>query len=192
MGSWFVIAAIVIIFNKQEVTVEVGQIDQSLRVSEGKFGFGGGEGLPWEHLSGDPSIAIVRRLTDDKSRLEVRGVSPGNTGIPGPGGYYVRIKVVCGVEAPVIAEEAVIHARAGAAVPLRALAAAAERTTFQWYAGRSGDTSHPLAGGGTEVTYTPTASPKQYVWVLATTACTSSAAEFEIDVPTARTRAARH
>lgn len=190
MNRWIVLAAITFIFNKPAVLVEVGQVDESLRVSEGHFGPGGDSGA-WKLVSADPAVAIVHRFSDD--HFSIRGVSPGNTGIPSPdGGFFVRIKVVCGTEAPVIAEQPLIKARAGDTLQLRAVSDIAYRMTFQWYEGHSGDTSHPIAMAGAELTYTASAAPKQSVWVLASTPCGSSAAEFEIDVPPARTRAVRH
>lgn len=191
MNSLAVLAAFFIIFNKPEVVVEVGQIDRSLRVSEGQIGFGGGEPLPWDLRTADPSIAVAHRFPDD--HFDIRGVSPGITGIPrSTGGYHVRIKVVCGAEAPVTAEQPRIKTRAGETVQLRAVTEIADRTTFQWYEGHSGDTSHPIATGGAELPYTASAAAKQYVWVLATTACTSSAAEFELEIAPSRRRAAGH
>jgi len=186
-------------FNEQEVVVEVGQTDKSLRVRL-MGGFGKDFGAPNQNLhSADSRIAFVLRFPDD--HFEITGISPGDTEIigtevgnpnaPRPS-HYVKIHVVCGNELPVRAEQAVIAARAGEAVQLRALSEIAPRTTFQWYAGRIGDTSQPLATGGATLTFTALTSPKQYVWVSAITACTSSAAEFEIDVPPSRGRAVRH
>ena len=178
------------VFNKSEVTVEVGRTDKSVWASDVHFGMGG-FGPPEKLRSADRNIALV--LSDGNGSLYIIGVSPGDTVIPkSTGGYYVKIHVVCGNELPVRAEQAVIAARAGEAVPLRAVSEIASSTTFQWYAGRTGDLSQPLATGGMQLTYTASTSPKQYVWVSATTPCSISTAEFEIDVPPARNRAVRH
>jgi hypothetical protein len=178
------------VFNKSEVVVEVGRIDDSLRAFDGSFGMGN-HGTNESLHSADNHIAVAWHLQD--GHFEIYGISPGDTVIPrSTGGYYAKIHVVCGTELPVRAEQSVIAARAGEAVQLRALSEIAQRTTFQWYAGHVGDTSQLLATGGTELTFTPLTSTKQYVWVSAITACSSSAAEFEIDVPPARNRAVRH
>ena len=190
MSRWIVLAGVILMFNKQDVVVEVGQIDRSLRII-GVLTSLGGDAPNWKLLSADRSVAVVRQLPDNQ--FEIRGVSPGRTGIlRSTGGYYVKIRVICGAEAPVIAEQPLIKARVGETVQLRAVTDIADRTTFQWYEGHSGDTSHPIAMGSAELPYRASATAKQYVWVLATTACTSSAAEFEIEVAPSRRRAARH
>jgi len=179
------------IFDKSEVVVEVGQTDQSVRVDLA-YNFGGKppNGTPGMLRSADNHIANAYRFD---SHMVITGISPGDTVVPKEtGGYYLKIHVVCGTELPVRAEQPIIAARTGQAVQLRALSEIAQRTTFLWYAGRIGDTSQLLAIGGTELTFTPLTSPKQYVWVSAITPCSSTAAEFEIDVPPARSRAVRH
>lgn len=177
-------------FNKQDLVIEVGQTDTSVRVTQagniGKPSQGTNEML----RSADNHVANAYRSED---HMVITGISPGDTGVPKPsGGYYLTIHVVCGNELPVLAEQPVIAARAGEAVQLRVVSEIAQRTTFQWYAGRIGDTSKLLAIGGTELGFTASTLPKQYVWVLASTPCTSSMAEFEINVPPARGRAVRH
>jgi hypothetical protein len=178
------------IFDKSEVVVEVGQTDRSVRVDLANNFGKPSNGTPGMLRSADNHIANAYR--SDNSMV-ITGISPGDTFIPKEtSGYYLKIHVVCGSELPVLAEQPVIAARAGELVQLRAVSEIAQRTTFLWYAGRAGDTSQLLAIGGTELTLRASTAAKQYVWVLATTTCTSSMAEFEIDVPPARNRAVRH
>ncbi|PYQ31586.1 MAG: hypothetical protein DMF56_00290 [Acidobacteria bacterium] len=178
------------VFNKSEVVVEVGRVDDTLRAFDGSFGMGN-HGTNESLHSADNHIAVAWQLQD--GHFEIYGISPGDTVIPrSTGGYYVKIHVVCGSELPVRAERPVIAGRAGEPVQLRVLSEIAQRTTFQWYAGHIGDTSQLLATGGAELTFTPLTSTKQYVWVSAITPCSLSTAEFEIDVPPVRSRAVRH
>jgi hypothetical protein len=178
------------IFDKSEVVVEVGQTDRSVRVDLANNFGKPSNGTPGMLRSADNHIANAYR---SDNFMVITGISPGDTFIPKEtGGYYLKIHVVCGSELPVLAEQPVIAARAGELVQLRAVSEIAPRTTFLWYAGRVGDTSQLLAIGGTELTLRASTAAKQYVWVLATTTCTSSMAEFEIDVPPARGRAVRH
>jgi hypothetical protein len=66
-----------------------------------------------------------------------------------------------------------------------------EPVVYQWYRGRAGDVTHPLDATGAEFTFTPDAYGPAYVWVAATTVCSSSTAEFRVDVPLVRRRAVR-
>lgn len=65
--------------------------------------------------------------------------------------------------------------------------------TFRWYSGRLGDLSHPLEGGGNEVTVTPARSGLAYYWVSVTGAQGTSSDEIAIEVkPAPRRRAVGH
>ena len=59
-----------------------------------------------------------------------------------------------------------------------------------WYAGAVNDITHPI-GGGTELTFTPQAYGTQHVWARSAGFCSTDVAEFEINVPQLKRRAAR-
>lgn len=187
MSRWAVLAAFSFFFTAQQVVVEVGQVDRSLRVLSIYVPYGA-DTLDWQLRSADPGIALVRRLPDD--RFEIEGVSPGVTGIArSTGGYYVKIKVVCGQELPVRVERDAVTAKPGDRVTLHALSDIATRTLFEWFEGAPGDTSKPLAPGP-DLTFAATASKD--LWVRATTACSTSTAAVHVTVLPGRGRAVRH
>lgn len=152
---------------------------------------------PWVFYSTNPNVARVEGRMDS-SRTgypEITGVKPGSAQlqIEGWSEYYkVYIDVACGQEDPVQAAVGELDIRVGESVQLHAVTPIAWRTTFQWYRGRTGDTSRPLSALGPKATFTPQETGTEYAWVLATTPCSSSTAEFAIDVHGLRRRMVRH
>jgi hypothetical protein len=149
--------------------------------------------------------------TDRRTIIEVRGsMSSGQpsrlmpvTGLrPGKAGALVidtndrelarvDVTVRCGDDPPVQPAEARLTARAGELVALRALTPLTDRTTFTWYLGRTGDTSFPILQPGPEIAFVSDDRGQHHVWVMATTPCSTSTAEFEIDVVPTKRRATR-
>ena len=103
---------------------------------------------------------------------------------------YASIEVVCGSEDPVQAVQGSVLATIGRPVTLEAFTPIAARTTFTWYRGRIGDASSPLPGSGPKIVFTPR-SASEAVWVLATTPCSTSMAEFRVTSHASKRRATR-
>jgi hypothetical protein len=152
---------------------------------------------PWYFESTNPGVARVTgsMLTSQPGTMYITALAPGRTNayIQNWSDFYrVEITVTCGSESPVQAAEARQATKVGEAVTLRALTPIATRTTFTWYHGRIGDTSMPIAASGPELVYATDDPGVHYAWVLATTPCSSSTAEFEIEAITPKRRASRH
>jgi hypothetical protein len=134
-------------------------------------------------------------MTSPSQRIFVRvtGVAPGTATlmIRNYDKYpTTTIDIFCGDEDPIHAAEPRIAATIGKPVTLEAVTPIAHRTTFAWYRGRQGDQSSPLSASGPEISYAPVAGT-QYVWVLATTPCSSSMAEFRVDGHPSKRRSVR-
>lgn len=154
---------------------------------------------PWRVFSTRLSVAMAEANVPSPSvyiYVPVTGIAPGKASLYVDGtaisGQYVDIDVVCGEEAPVVNATPVTATRAGVPVTLRVESRMAGRTTFTWYRGRTGDTSLPIAAAGPSLEFTPHVSGANYVWVMAATPCSSSTAEFMIEVPAPKRRSARH
>jgi PKD domain len=152
---------------------------------------------PWVFDSTNPAVARVEGRMDTSwpGEMRITGVRPGraNGVIQGWTDFYrVEVTVVCASEVPVQAAPVQQTVKAGESVVLQAQTPIASRTTFTWYRGRVGDQSSPLAQSGPEITLVAEKPGTQYAWVLATTACSSSTAEFTIDAVVPRRRSARH
>lgn len=157
----------------------------------------------WKFVSEDPSIAVVEGerefLWPEKisrgGEMRITGVRPGQIlgyvdGIP-PEQSAMYIWVVCGAEDPIQAAAPEQIAATREPIALRALTPIANRTTFTWYLGRTGDTSRPISASGPEIAFVTNDIGTHYAWVLATTPCSSSSAEFRIDAHAPRRRAVR-
>jgi hypothetical protein len=132
-------------------------------------------------------------LTNPNRRfIPVTGVAPGTAILTIRNEEYMSttIDIFCGHEDPIHAAEPRVVGNIGRPVTLEAVTPIAHRTTFAWYRGRQGDPSSPISASGPELSYTPSAGT-QYVWVLATTPCSSSMAEFRVDGHPARRRTVR-
>lgn len=149
----------------------------------------------WEFISADERIARVEGVLQSPASdgtISITGVEPGDTSVllAQRGDWsWLTIHVVCGVEPPVIPAKPVIASIQGQLVSIQAITPAASRATFQWYAGRIGDDSHPIAGGPELRLLTETAGTT-YVWVMARTSCSTSMAEVRVDVAPIRRRSA--
>ncbi len=152
---------------------------------------------PWIFESSNPDVARVQgQMLDSRPGvMRITGVSPGRAqGLIRPTStfYRVDVTVVCGKEDAVQPATAWQTTKPGEPVTLRAVTPIAGRTTFTWYHGQVGDTSAPIAGSGPEIPFATNDAGPHYAWVLATTPCSSSTAEFRIDAVPPRRRSARH
>jgi hypothetical protein len=152
---------------------------------------------PWVFSSTNASVARVtgEMLDSRPGQMRITGLAPGRADgvILGWSHYYrVEVTVVCGREDAVQAAPGRHAAVTGVPITLRAVTPIADRTTFTWYHGRVGDTSFPIPQSGPEIVYVTGDAGPHYAWVLATTACSSSTAEFQIDAVNPRRRGARH
>jgi hypothetical protein len=153
--------------------------------------------MPWTFESSNPDVARVQgqMLSSQPGEMRITGVSPGHArGLirPMSAFYSVDVTVVCGKESPIQAAEPQQTAKTGEAITLRAVTPIANRTTFTWYHGLVGDMSAPIAGSGPEIAFATNDPGTHYAWVLATTPCSSTTAQFEIDAVSPRRRSARH
>jgi hypothetical protein len=152
----------------------------------------------WHFWSTDPAIAAIDGALhepDTEGVVRITGLAEGVTGIVTDGGYVLppaSVTVICGESVPVTAESPVVTAKPGQKTTLHAIVQQTIVTTFQWYSGRIDDASHPLAGNSPEMDVMTSAPGTYYAWVRVTTPCAASAAEFRIDVSSARNRAVRH
>jgi hypothetical protein len=121
--------------------------------------------------------------------IHVMALAPGTAQIASGGKVYATVDVVCGPAEPARAIAPVITAKRGEPVKLAVTTTTEAFRVIQWYDGRIGDTSHPLAASGVDLELTPAESGTRYVWASAKSPCSSSAAEFRIDVLSPRRRA---
>ena len=182
-----------------DVTLAVGET-RIVKVQPIFAGYAEPNPINWTFRTADEQVAtaFVRVTGGGNYAVPILGIGPGTTAIrlvmPGgklDGQDWVKIHVVCGAEAPVAAASQIVSTIAGRPVTLSATSQYPDRTTFAWYAGHVGDVSKPIDATGPQITLTPNAIGKQYVWVSAITTCSSSAAEFAIDVSSARYRPVR-
>jgi hypothetical protein len=183
------------VFDTTVVRVEVGQ-SRTVGVSAMWTGLWVVPWTPWEFQSSAPPIAAVSGRMDSSTPglALVTGISPGNAAIrvsPYNNYDYVLINVVCGNEDPIQPAIAEVDAIVGKPVALKAETPIAHRTAFAWYHGRVGDTSQPLDAVSAEATLVPQTPGVHYAWVMARTPCSSSTAEFRIEVRAAKQRAVR-
>ena len=151
---------------------------------------------PWTCTSTRPAVAAVTGKMDVPVRtsVAVTGILPGTAGIlvrPYSELEQVAIVVECGREDPIQAETPERTVDRGDAVTLRVLTPIAHRMSFAWYRGRAGDTSQPLSASGPQAELVPATSGTHYAWVLGTTPCSSSMAEFRIDARAPKQRVVR-
>lgn len=178
------------------VRVEVGETVK-VRVSAAWTGFSVVPWTPWIFESSRPDVAQVdgAMLNSQPTHMRITGLRPGHaTGMirPWSSYYSVDVTVVCGQESPVQAAEPRQATKIGEAVALRAVTPIAARTTFTWYHGLVGDMSAPIAGSGPEIPFATNDPGQHHAWVLATTPCSSSTAQFTIDAAAPKRRGVRH
>ena len=153
---------------------------------------------PWAFESVRPTIAAVHgslQSVDGVGTMLITGRRQGETfarARPWDDQNVVDVTVVCPAEAPVQAAEPRQSTRPDVPVTLRAVTSAAAPTTLTWYHGRVGDMSAPIAASGPEIAFVSNDHGVQYAWVMATTPCSSSTAQFEIEVTAPKRRVARH
>jgi len=152
---------------------------------------------PWFFESTNPSVASVtgQMLDSRPGAMVITGLTPGraNGVIQGwSHSYRVEVTVVCGSEENVAAVNPYVVATTRVPITLRALTPHASRTAFTWYHGRTGDMTYPIGQSGPEIVYVTDDPGPHYAWVLATTACSSSTAEFLIDAKPPKRRTSRH
>ena len=183
----------------EKIDVLVGEtmIVQVRAMWSGLVNYGGC--ICWTFRTENEQVATAfAHVQDDLVHyVAVTGIGPGTTAIRQvlPSGQvegypsYVIIHVSCGPEAPLIALTPNVSTRLNKPVILRAFSDAPDRTAFTWFAGHIGDVSKPIDASGSQISVTPNAVGRQYVWVSAVTNCSTSAAEFAIDVSPSRHRA---
>jgi len=157
-----------------------------------------GGGVHWSFRSDSPNIATAHVRMDSSAQqdVEIVAVGPGTASIrqEGPTGLlggtnWVVINVVCGDEPPVRSAAQELRARMGDPVPLAVVSEIASRTMFTWYLGEIGDHSQPLYLSGPAIVFKPEHYGTTRVWVEAHTPCSTSAAQFTVEVPLPKRRA---
>lgn len=152
---------------------------------------------PWVFESTNPRVALVSGEMPDSrpGQMRITALEPGtaNAVIRGWTDFYrVELTVVCGQEERVTAASPYVETRIGTAVSLRAVTPIANRTTFAWYHGRTGDMTYPIHQAGPEIVYVTDDPGLHSVWVMATTPCSTSTTEFVIDAKPPKRRSSRH
>ena len=156
-----------------------------------------GNGVHWTFASDNPKVATgeVRLDSALPKDFDITAVSPGVAHIHSDASNwnYVTIRVICPESHATIAvaAEPVVYAERGREVHLTVVTESANHAAFQWYLGKIGDTSHPIGGSSSEMTYIPDSYGSQYVWAEATTPCSTAHVQFRVDVY-ARQRSVRH
>ena len=146
-----------------------------------------GNGVHWQFASDNPAVATgsVQLESTAPKDFTIVGIGPGVAQIRdhfAPYWPYVTIRVACAPETPAVAAVPVMRADLGREVRLQVVTQYPTRSTFCWYLGQIGDTSHPLGDSSAEVTYTPDSFGSQYIWAEAATTCFTSQVQFRVDV----------
>lgn len=190
-------AQTVLTLDPGSVVVGVGET-ATVRVSRGPFLTGGSRLPALKFASANASIIQVEgSLTDPHwtGRMRITGLRPGKGRalVQGydPSTVHVAVTVVCRDEPPIHAAEPRQTTKIGQPVTLRAETPIAGRTTFTWYHGLAGDLSAPIAASGPEIPFATSDPGPHHAWVLATTPCSSTTAQFEIEAVAPRRRSAR-
>lgn len=153
---------------------------------------------PWIDLvfeSNNPGVAEARGVMKSSIPIEipVTAIRPGEAAITQKNLSWplVLIFVTCGDEPPIVSATPHVATLVGKPVSLRVETPIAHRTSFAWFYGRTGDRSTPLPGAGPELAWTPPTRGTHYVWVQATTPCSTTSSELRIDAQAPKQRAAR-
>jgi len=153
----------------------------------------------WDFFSNDEEVALVQghlQNPNPDGTISITGTGPGDTYVKiGRDGTYpwLRIHVDCMSEPGVIVARPVITAVQGQAVALQAIFPAPTVASFQWFSGRLGDSSHPITdAAGSELSLIAQTAGPNYVWVSVSSRCSTSIAEFRIDVAPLRRRSSGH
>ncbi|HEY2092569.1 MAG TPA: hypothetical protein VGJ81_11810 [Thermoanaerobaculia bacterium] len=144
-----------------------------------------GDGVHWSFVTDNPSVATgsVRLDSTAPQDFDVVAVGPGTAYIRQISGWpYVVIHVSCGSESAAVGAAGAMRAELGREVHLTVVSEYETRSTFRWYLGKIGDTSHPLEGSGPDLPFAATAYGSTYVWAEAATTCSTSNVQFRVDV----------
>ena len=158
------------------------------------YGFSG-----WTFGSDRPDVATVKGGLNELGgvgTVEITAVAPGTAtilfansqGETTGGPRFVEISV--GENIPARIDVSAPVTTIGKAVTLT-VNYPAEYCWCEWYEGRIGDTSRPLAGGR-ELIVTPAQAGMHYYWVSVFTSFVTSSAEASVEVRAGRQRAVRH
>jgi hypothetical protein len=152
---------------------------------------------PWNFASTNPSVArVTGDMPDSRPGLmRITALKPGfaNAIIEGMSPYYrVEVTVVCGHEDSISAARPIVTATTGEPIALRAVSNIADRQTFTWYHGRTGDMTFPIGESGPEIVYVTNDPGEHHVWVMATSTCSTSTTEFVVEAKPPRRRTSRH
>lgn len=184
------------VFSPRSVSVAVG--DTEIVFADADWsGFSVPVWSNWHIYSSDPAVAaadVIMVTSEPPTPVPVTGIAPGTTSLSlnGDGRAWVSIEVYCRLPEPAVqAGTPVARVHIGDDVDLVAVSSIAHRSVFTWYEGRIGDTSRPLSATGSVFTFTPKKRGAQYVWVRATTPCSTSNAEFRIEAEIPKRRAVR-
>jgi hypothetical protein len=121
--------------------------------------------------------------------MHVQGLAPGMAEIWSGGRRYATVEVTCAHVESVQPLSPSLTAKKGEPVRLGVIASDDPARVLQWYAGRIGDSSHPLAASAVDLEITLKEAGTHYFWVSANSTCSSSSAEFRVDVISPRRRA---
>jgi hypothetical protein len=157
--------------------------------------------FPWsvEFRSSDPSIADAGGLLlspSTQTAIAVTGHRPGTIMVVSPSVGFgsvalALVHVNCGEEPPIHAVTARQSTALAAPVRLTLSVDVVTDRDYLWFQGRTGDQSRPLAGHGPAVDFAPDSYGVTTVWVRASTPCSTSTAEFQVDVSAPRSRLVR-
>jgi hypothetical protein len=183
-------------FTDDVIRVQVGQtVEAEVFASHSGFSNYPTE-FAWIFSSSDRQVANVDgRLASPASRgpVKVTGLAPGQSYIitsSYPGYRLARIVVSCGDEKPVVPATPELRVRVNEEAELVTAFADLDRTMFTWYRGRLGDRSQVLDEFGPSMLFAADAPGDYYIWVAAEGPCSTSRAEFHIEVVQPRRRGA--
>ena len=181
--------------DRTNVTLNVGDTEFVHVAAEGPGGYFDG---PWFFASNDDSIIrVTGRMTEPwpPGVMRITGLRPGKATARIENESetlgQVAVTVRCGAEPPIQPAEPRQTMKTGDVIALRAVTSLADRTTFTWYLGRLGDASFPIHQAGPEIAFATKEPGEHHVWVMATTPCSTSTAQFVIDAMAPRRRTSR-
>ena len=156
-------------------------------------------GIGLRFTSCDPSVAIANGEVVvgtgshyGTGTIRVTAVSPGRTTLCFSSLSAIPITVACGVVPDARAANANVATQVSKAVTLSVLFPPLPNTTYDWYLGRAGDRSMPLAGHDADLTFTPQTAGIHRVWALVSTPCSTGSVEFTLNAASTRRRGVRH
>lgn len=181
-------------FSPTDIQLYVGE-KQSIRVTPTWSGLVDLGGIHWTFVSDNPAVATgsVQLESAVPQDFDIVAVGPGIAHIRGNGWTYVTIRVACAPEGPAVAAQPVVRAELGREVHLTVVTQYENRSTFRWYLGLIGDTSHPLGGSSADISFTTDSYGSHSIWAEAATTCSTAHVQFRVDVfGPQRQRSVRH